>query len=155
MKVCKYTSTKEYKDLGPVAYRQWRAESHCNKIHGYSLSFKFEFSSDELDIRNWCMDYGGLRPLKDFLEEHFDHRLLVALDDPLYDDFVKLENLGLASLTPLEKLGCECIADVVYEYVNTIFLKNCGEQDRVWCTKVEVRETESNMAYRSGYRDII
>ena len=41
----KYVSTKTYKDLGPVAYRQWRADSHCNKIHGYSLSFNFEFIS--------------------------------------------------------------------------------------------------------------
>ena len=43
--MAKYISTKEYKQLGPVAYRQWRADSHCNKIHGYALSFKFEFES--------------------------------------------------------------------------------------------------------------
>ena len=33
----KFTSTKEYVDQFPVAYRQWKADSHCNLIHGYSL----------------------------------------------------------------------------------------------------------------------
>ena len=54
-----YISTKTYKHLGPVAYRQWRADSHCNLIHGYALSFHFEFESEELDARNWVMDFGG------------------------------------------------------------------------------------------------
>ena len=51
----KYVSTKTYDHIGPVAYRQWRAESHCNLIHGYALSFHFEFECDTLDARNWCM----------------------------------------------------------------------------------------------------
>ena len=151
---CKYTSTKTYKELGPVAYRQWRAESHCKYIHGYAMSFHFEFSSDELDVRNWCIDYGGLKPLKDFLEDQFDHTLLVAEDDPQIQKFQDLQDAGLAQVRMFEKLGCEGLADALYEYVNTIFLKNYGEADRVWCTKVEVRETGSNMAHRSGYRDI-
>ena len=60
----KYTSTKEYHDSFPCAYRQWRADSHCNMIHGYSFSMKFYFGTDELDVRNWAADYGGLKELK-------------------------------------------------------------------------------------------
>ena len=44
----KYVSTKEYHDAFPVAYRQWRADSHCNLIHGYSFSMKFYFGTDDL-----------------------------------------------------------------------------------------------------------
>ncbi len=51
--MAKYISTKTYKQIGPVAYRQWRADSHCNLIHGYALSFHFEFECDTLDARNW------------------------------------------------------------------------------------------------------
>ena len=40
----KYTSTKEYHNAFPCAYRQWRADSHCNLIHGYSFSMKFYFN---------------------------------------------------------------------------------------------------------------
>lgn len=151
----KYISTKEYSHLAPVAYRQWRADSNCKLIHGYALSFKFEFECDDLDARNWCFDYGGLRPLKDFLEEHFDHVLLLAQDDPHYSTIKQLGELGLAKITEVEKTGCEGLADFLYEYVNTIFLPSCGkaEAERVWCSKVEVRETPQNMAYRQGHRE--
>ena len=44
-------------------------------------------------------------------------------------------------------------AAFLYEYINTIFLTNYGEKDRVWCSKVEVRETDSNMAMRVGHRE--
>ena len=108
-----YISTKTYKHLGPVAYRQWRADSHCNLIHGYALSFHFEFESDSLDSRNWVMDFGGLRPLKDLLEEWFDHTLLVADDDPDREHLVKLGDLGLAKITQVEKTGCEALASLL------------------------------------------
>ena len=148
----KYISTKTYKQIAPVAYRQWKADSHCNKIHGYALSFHFEFEATTLDARNWVMDFGGLRPLKDKLEEWFDHTLLLALDDPNYEDIKKLGELGLAKITEVEKTGCEGIAEFLYEYVNTIFLPSYGEQNRIWCRRVEVRETDNNMAYIEGSR---
>ncbi len=153
--MAKYVSTKTYKHLGPVAYRQWRADSHCKLIHGYALSFHFEFECDELDVRNWAFDFGGLGPLKDKLEEWFDHRLLVAIDDPERDALLNLQKLGIAKVTEVEKTGCEGLADFLYEYVNTIFLPNCGSKEakRLWCSKVEVRETDSNMAMRIGHRE--
>ena len=61
----KYISTKTYNQIAPVAYRQWKADSHCNNIHGYALSFHFEFESETLDARNWVMvkntEYGAVR----------------------------------------------------------------------------------------------
>ena len=150
--MAKYISTKTYKQLGPVCYRQWRADSHCNLIHGYALSFHFEFETDDLDARNWVIDFGGLRPLKDNLEDWFDHTLLVAEDDPDREHLLKLGELGLAKITEVAKTGCEGISDFLYEYINTIMLPEYGEGDRVWCSKVEVRETASNMAMRIGHR---
>lgn len=149
----KYTSTKEYIDAFPLAYRQWRADSHCHMIHGYAMTMRFFFGTNDLDRRNWAADYGGMAPLKDFLEEHFDHTLLLAQDDPHYADIKKLGELGLAKITEVEKTGCESLADYLYEYVNTIFLPNCGEAERLWCYRVEVRETQSNMAFREGHRE--
>lgn len=151
----KYISTKTYKQIAPVAYRQWRADSHCSMIHGYALSFHIEFECDTLDARNWCMDFGGLKPLKEKLEDWFDHTLLVAEDDPNKDDLINLGKLGIAKITFVEKTGCEGIADFLYDYINYDFLPSYGKDtaDRVWCCKVEVRETDSNMAMRVGHRD--
>ena len=106
-----------------------------------------------MDARNWVMDFGGLRPLKHLLEDWFDHTTLLALDDPNYNDIKKLGELGLAKITEVERTGCEGIADFLYEYINTVFLKDYGEADRIWCCKVEVRETQNNMAMRVGHRE--
>ena len=153
--MAKYISTKTYNQIGPVAYRQWRADSHCNLIHGYALSFHFEFEADTLDARNWVTDFGGLKPLKHVLEDWFDHTLLVAQDDPMREHLLELGRLKLAKITEVEKTGCEGIADFLYEYINTILLPSFGssEAQRVWCSKVEVRETDSNMAMRVGHRE--
>ena len=153
--MAKYISTKTYKQIGPVAYRQWRADSHCNLIHGYALSFHFEFEADTLDARNWVTDFGGLKPLKHVLEDWFDHTLLVAQDDPMREHLLELGRLKLAKITEVEKTGCEGISDFLYEYINTILLPSFGssEAQRVWCSKVEVRETDAHMAMRIGHRE--
>lgn len=149
----KYVSTKTYRQIAPVAYRQWRAGTHCDQIHGYALSFHLEFEADILDERNWVTDFGSVRTIKQLIEDLFDHKLLVASDDPHKDDLLKLGELGIASITEVEKTGCEGIADWLYEYINTIWLKENGYAGRVWCSRVEVRETDSNMAYRQGHAE--
>jgi 6-pyruvoyltetrahydropterin/6-carboxytetrahydropterin synthase len=157
----KYVSTKEYVDAFPCAYRQWRADDKpngmpgCNKIHGYSFTVKFYFGTNNLDARNWVCDYGSLRPLKDFLEDKLDHTLLVSSDDPELHTFKLLQDKGMAKLTILPALGCEALADMLYKYVNGVFIPEqwgSGESNRIWCFKCEVRETQANMAYREGHR---
>lgn len=151
----KYVSTKEYVDAFPVAYRQWRADSHCHNIHGYAFSMKFYFGTNDLDARRWCADYGGLSELKATLQDQFDHTLLVSQDDPHLDWYKEAEKRGIAKLTILPNLGCESLADMLYRYVNGVFIPDMwgpGEAERLWCFRVEVRETQSNMAYREGHR---
>ena len=152
----KYVSTKEYHNAFPVAYRQWRADSHCNLIHGYAFSMKFYFGTDNLDARNWVADYGGLKELKKELENQFDHTLLVAIDDPELPFYREMEKRKLAKLTILPKLGCEGLADTLYKFVNGVYIPDFwgpGEAERLWCFRVEVRETLANMAYREGHRE--
>jgi len=143
----KYTSTKEYHDAFPCAYRQWRADSHCNLIHGYSFSMKFYFGTDNLDVRNWAADYGGLKELKKTLEDQFDHTLLVSADDPELATYKLLQEKKMAKLTILPRLGCEGLADMLYKYVNGVYIPDLwgpGEAERLWCYRVEVRETQSS-----------
>ena len=144
----KYRSTKTYNQMFPVAYRQWRADSHCNQIHGYALSIHIEFGRNTLDARNWAVDFGSLKPLKHLLEDWFDHTLLVSQDDPNRDILLSLGKAGIAKITEVEKTGCEGLSEFIFEYINSIWLKDYGYSGRVICTKVEVRETDSNMAMR-------
>ena len=78
-----YKSTKTFgHEIGLSAcFRQWRADSHCRFLHGYALAIKFVFAANELDVRNWVVDFGSLKSLKSQLEDTFDHKLLVAEND--------------------------------------------------------------------------
>jgi 6-pyruvoyltetrahydropterin/6-carboxytetrahydropterin synthase len=81
---------------------------------------KFYFGTDNLDVRNWAADYGGLKDLKKILEAQFDHTLLVSADDPEMEWYKEAEQRGIAKLTILPRLGCEGLADMIYRFVNEI-----------------------------------
>jgi 6-pyruvoyltetrahydropterin/6-carboxytetrahydropterin synthase len=146
----KFISTKTYTaERGfAVAYRQWRAESHCNLIHGYSMGFHFEFECDDtdLDARNWVVDFGSLKTLKYNLDDWFDHTCLVAQDDPEFALFEQMHQKKLIKMVVVERTGCEGLAKFLADYINDIWLQENGYADRVKLRKVEVRETPSNSA---------
>lgn len=146
-----YVSTKTYGfDRGfAVAYRQWRADSHCNLLHGYALGFRFEFAVEDngLDVRNWAVDFGSLGTLKDKLEEWFDHTTLVALDDPMFKEFERMHELKMCRMVAVQATGCEAIAKWLYDYIDEIWLPENGYAPRVSIHRVEVMEHSANSAW--------
>jgi len=142
-----HRSTKTYgHELGfSCAFRQWRAESHCRLIHGYALAFRFEFEAEVLDVRNWVVDFGGLKPLKQILEDTFDHTTVIAQDDPHLEYFRQGERLGVMRLVVVEAGGCEKFAELIYE-VTEQWLKDAGFSPRCKLVSVEVKEHGANSA---------
>jgi 6-pyruvoyltetrahydropterin/6-carboxytetrahydropterin synthase len=51
-------------------FRQPFADSHCHDPHGYPLSFGLTFAckDDQVDKNGWVIDFGGLKPVKAFLD---------------------------------------------------------------------------------------
>lgn len=138
-----YISTKRFAGF-PCTHRQWRAESHCRFVHGYSRTFYFEFAAKELTPEGWVVDFGGLKELKTWLEDTFDHTFLVAQDDPELPEFQKMNDRGTIQLRVLPNPGMEGTALYVYEKASEILKKLYG--DRAWVTLVEVSENEKNSA---------
>ena len=126
------------------AFRQWRADSHCNLIHGYALQFELQFGSDGLDERNWVVDFGGLKPLKEWLKEMFDHTYLVAEDDPEMETVQMLQDKGLIDIRVVPAVGCERFAELVFDKAQEIIEAQYGQ--RCWVQRVTVREHEHNSA---------
>lgn len=147
-----FYSTKTYgHEIGlSCAFRQWRAHSHCQLIHGYALSFKFIFAAQELDGCGWVVDFGGLKPLKALLECTFDHTILVAEDDPKLEVILDLDRVhGIAKVIPVPAAGCERTAQLVYEVAEQ-WLKDAGFSPRVSLVSVEVAEHGANSAIYTG-----
>lgn len=142
-----FLSTKTYgHELGLSAvFRQWRAESHCNQLHGYALSFRFIFSATELDHRNWVMDFGGLKGLKKALQDYFDHKTVVAADDPALAAYKLLEDAGIADVVVVTDVGCEKFAELAW-LLATTELEKLGLDNRVKVVEVECSEHGANSA---------
>lgn len=138
-----FKSTKRFTGF-PCTHRQWRAESHCRFVHGYSREFYFEFGAKELTKEGWVVDFGGIKEIKTWLEYTFDHTFLVAQDDPKLEAFKKLDSEGVIQLRVLPNPGMEGTAEYVYNEASKILKKLCG--DRAWITLVQVSENEKNSA---------
>lgn len=143
MKGTHFRSTKIFRNF-PCSHRQHRHDGHCAFVHGYSRSFHFEFACSELTDTNFVMDFGGLKTLKKFLEEHFDHTLLLNEDDPLLPDFRALEEKGAAKIVVLPNVGMEGTARWLFYEATKII--DATENGRVWITQIEVRENDKNSA---------
>lgn len=142
-----YRSTKSYDHNEGLSccFRQWRAShSHCRLMHGYSLAFQLVFACRELDDCNWCMDFGGLKPVRTWLHEMFDHTVLVAEDDPHRGEFERLAALGTMSVRLLPAIGCEALARTVFDFVAAYTARTTA--GRVWLESCEVREHSGNSA---------
>ena len=133
-------------------FRQWQAgASHCRYLHGYALAFRFTFLTETLDERGWCMDFGGLKPLRAWLHETFDHTTLVAADDPELPTFQALAAQGLIQLRVLPAVGCEAFAAHAWGWAAEFARQQTG--GRVRLEAVEVAEHAGNTAMFSPLPD--
>lgn len=142
-----FRSTKTFgHNLGlSAAFRQWRADSHCKFLHGYALEIRLEFEADELDVRNWVVDFGSLKSLKGWLENTFDHKTLVAEDDPEMGLFEHMDHAGIIQLVKVPACGCEKFAEFIGE-ATEVWLSANGYSPRVRLASCEVKEHGANSA---------
>jgi len=163
--------TKTYgHELGLSAcFRQPQATSHCRFIHGYALGFKVVFEAPQLDGNGWVKDFGGLKPLKAKLVDTFDHKMLLAQDDPHLERLQALQPhstgtvdgqpcrvsmpedraLWLADIVVVPKVGCESFARMVWDWAEATITPE--ERARgVHLVEVECREHAGNAASYMG-----
>ena len=142
-----YKSTKHYgHNIGLSAvFRQPNADhSHCRFLHGYSLAFTFTFACEKLDDRNWAVDFGSLRPLKGWLEDMFDHKVCLDMNDPFLDKFRELEKLDLAEVRIFDGVGAEKFAEHAFNYADKLIRQQTN--NRCWVTRVVCAEHGANSA---------
>lgn len=149
-----HSSTKVI-ELGSCAFRQPNAafnrhdagsnSKRCSYVHGYLLKAKFWFECNNLDDKNWVVDFGGLKGLKDLMEKQFDHTLCIDSVDPLLEEFKQLHEKGGCDLRIMEGgVGIERTAEWCFKVADTYIRNN--SLGRCWVSKVEVWEHEKNSA---------
>ena len=144
-------STKTYgHNIGLSAcFRQPHADhSHCRFLHGYSLQFNFTFCCKELYNKNWVVDFGGLKPLKKWLEDNFDHKVVLDSNDWALPNFRALEDAGLAELNILDGVGVEKFAAHAFNKAQE--LVHSMSAGRCWVVSCECAEHGANSAIYEG-----
>ena len=142
-----YYSTKTYgHNIGlACVFRQPNADhSHCHLLHGYSLAFRFTFGCDQLDNKNWAVDFGSLKPLKKWLEDHFDHKTAVDINDPHLDKLKELEKHDLAEIVEFDGVGAEMFAKHAFDFVDKLIREQTD--NRCYAVEVECMEHGANSA---------
>ena len=143
--MAKHYSTKHYgHNIGLSAvFRQPNADhSHCHLLHGYSLAFTF--GCDHLDNKNWAVDFGGLKPLKAWLEDSFDHKTCVDINDPHKQDFYDLQDKDLCEVREFDGVGAEKFAEHAFNFADKLIRE--ATNNRCYCVKVECAEHGANSA---------
>jgi 6-pyruvoyltetrahydropterin/6-carboxytetrahydropterin synthase len=143
----KYSVVKTYghQEGWACTFRQHKATSHCRFIHGYALAFELTFECSDLDSRGWCIDFGDLKPIKNWLQDMFDHKTLVAEDDPELSRLTEMAARGLIDMMVVPATGCEKFAELVYNRV-IAYLAETSYYPRVDLVSVKVAEHPGNGA---------
>lgn len=136
-----YRSSKTFRNF-PCAHRKHKHPGHCAFVHGYSREFIVWFEARERDANGFVMDFGALGEVRAWLDERFDHTLLLDTDDPLLSDFRALEQKGACKLTVYEDVGMEGTAKYLYDWLDAWVRAQSG--GRVWVASVECRENDKN-----------
>jgi 6-pyruvoyltetrahydropterin/6-carboxytetrahydropterin synthase len=99
-------------------------------------------------MRNWVLDFGNFKYLKKRIEETFDHKTLIAGDDPMLSVFRVAEDMKILDLVVMENVGCEMFAEHVFGLVQS-WLETLGD-NRVKLVSVTVAEHGANSATYIG-----
>jgi len=128
--------------------------SHCRLAHGYDLRFTIALGAHDLDENGWVYDFGKLAPLRERIKETFDHKWIVGMDDPHGNEITKLAELGIVSLSILERTGCEFFAAWCAAEAADV-LSSTGDLGRVRVLSATCSENGANHAtFRVPYNDM-
>lgn len=71
-----YRITKEFHFSASHQLSHLPADHQCARLHGHNYIVIVELEAAHLNADGFVRDYGELKPLKTYIDEHFDHRHL-------------------------------------------------------------------------------
>ena len=122
-----------------AGHRVVNHESKCKHFHGHNYVTYVTASSRALDIVGRVIDFGELKRFyQPWLDENWDHRMILWSEDPLLESFRELDGTGLA-VVPFNPTA-ENMAGFLLELGNKHFSPAYGPG---FISRVLVLETEN------------
>lgn len=108
-------TVERYHDIS-MGHRVVGHENKCRHLHGHNYRIHFVCTATELDPLGRVIDFGVVKQLLcDWLEQHWDHRMMLWEQDPLLpslEDIVP-EDLVLVPFNPTAELMAQHLVEVV------------------------------------------
>ena len=136
------TCKKTYRDI-PFAHRQHLHAGHCSLIHGHNWGITLTFACREPDSNGFVVDFGDLKYLKHWIDEHLDHACLFNESDPKKDALLSAYgDLFKVYLLP------NCSSEGLAQHLHGIFDAMVREHTdgRAWVAAIEIEEDSKNSA---------
>lgn len=127
-------------------------DSPCEKLHGHSYKVEISVATERLDKNGMVIDFSHLNQVKDWVNENWDHALLISSDDPAVNE---LKDLEIAKLYIFDQYNvtAENMTATLCKILNKIVDEKIDYQDlKLRQVRVRIWETSSNMAeYSENY----
>ncbi len=136
------TCSKTFWDI-PLAHRQHRHTGDCALIHGHNWTLQLTFACESFDDNGFVVDLGSLDYMKQWIRENLSHACALAVDDPLKSAIIDSARSAY-KLYEVPNVSCEGIAAHLWEIFSELLY--CKEGERVWITRVDLRENRKNAA---------
>lgn len=106
---------ERYHDIS-MGHRVVGHENKCKHLHGHNYRVYFTCTSEELDEIGRVIDFGIIKELLcEWLETHWDHRMMLWEKDPLLSDLVHLvpDDLVVVPFNPTAEYMAKYLVEVV------------------------------------------
>lgn len=137
-----FECSKTYADL-PFAHRQHRHAGHCRLVHGHNWTLRLTFACAELDENAFVVDFGDLKFVRRWLEEHLDHACVFNADDPAREALVAAQPDAWKVLV-VDSCSCEGLARFLHASLDPLVRAHTA--GRAWISAVELWEDTRNSA---------
>jgi 6-pyruvoyltetrahydropterin/6-carboxytetrahydropterin synthase len=137
------TCRKTYTDI-PWAHRQHLHDGHCAFIHGHNWGLTIVFGCREPDENGFVVDFGKLKFLKGWIEEHLDHACVFSADDPILNQVNSLGGAAVWKTYIVPNCSCEGMAQHLYGIFNPMVQQ--ASNGRAFVVSIEVIEDSKNAA---------
>lgn len=113
-------------------HRIYEHPGKCQNPHGHNAQISFEFVSNRLDELGMVIDFGEIkRTVCKWIDEKFDHKFLVFVDDPLAEALKDFPGVVVLDFNPTVENLCR----YVFGEINSQSLRS-----------VTISESEENYA---------
>jgi len=136
------TCRKTYCDI-PFAHRQHCHDGHCALVHGHNWTIHLTFACSAPDANGFVVDFGRLKYLKAWIDEHLDHACVLNRDDPERERLLRaMEGLVKPYIVP--NCSCEGLCVHLHAIFDAMVREHTG--GRAWISGIEIEEDSKNSA---------